>query len=87
LAKIHLQQEKYQQALNEIDAAIHLAPSNRNVHFVRGRILLKLGRRSEAEKEMQTVQQLSESSTEKEIESTSLNDKRVRNPELAQPPQ
>jgi Flp pilus assembly protein TadD len=87
LARIHLRQEKYQQALREIDAALRLAPNSKNAHFIRGRVLLKVGRREEAEKEMATAQQLSEAATDKVIESTSMNDKRVRNPELAQPPQ
>jgi tetratricopeptide (TPR) repeat protein len=87
LAKIHQRQGKYPLALGEIDGAVRLAPKNKNVHFVRGRILLKLGRREEAQKEMAAAQQMIDASFEKDREATALKNGVVRNPELAQPPQ
>ena len=83
LAKINMQRDKYQLALNEIDGALKLAPASQNVHFVRGRILLKLGRREEAEKEMQISKNMLDAAAAKEsIGSMSMDDDRVRNPEL-----
>jgi Flp pilus assembly protein TadD len=84
LARIHQQQGKYEQALNEIDGAVRLAPKSKNVHFVRGRILLKLGRRQEADKEMATAQKMIDVSFEKDREATALKNGAVRNPELRQ---
>lgn len=86
LAKIHLRREEYGQALSAIDAASRLAPGSQNVHFMRGRILMKLGRRAEAEKELVTAKQMLDASADKDKEPASMNDSRVRNPELAQPP-
>src|SRR5262249_6798460 len=87
LAKIHQRQEKYQLALNEIDGAMRLAPQSKNVHFVRGRLLLKLGRRAEAEKELAVAQKMIDASFEKDREATALKNGVVRNPELTQTPQ
>jgi tetratricopeptide (TPR) repeat protein len=84
LAKINMQREKYQQALAEIDAALRLAPGSQTVHFVRGRILLKLGRREEAEKELVTAKNMLDAAAAKEtFEPSSMDDNRVRNPELS----
>jgi Flp pilus assembly protein TadD len=87
LAKIHLRQERYQQALAEINRALHLAPESQNVHFMRGRILMKLGRREEAQREMAAAKKILDASAEQQNEPASMNDERVRNPELAEPPQ
>ncbi len=84
LAKINMQRDKYQQALNEIDAALKLAPGSQNVHFVRGRILLKLGRREDAEKEFLISKNMLDVKAAKEsIEPSTMDDNRVRNPELS----
>src|SRR5262249_1302056 len=66
LAKIHVREEKYREALPEIDAAVRLAPENQNVHFMRGRILLKLGRRAEGEKEMARAKELLDAAADRE---------------------
>ena len=87
LARIYQQQEKYVQALSEIDRAAQLAPKSKNVHFVRGRILLKLGRREEAQKEMDLAQKIIDVSFEKDREATALKNGVVRNPELTQEPE
>jgi tetratricopeptide (TPR) repeat protein len=88
LAKINMQREKYQQALNEIDAALRLAPGSQTVHFVRGRILLKLGRHEEAEKELLISKNMLDAVAAKEsIEPSSMDENRVRNPELSTTPQ
>jgi predicted Zn-dependent protease len=94
LAKINLRREKYQLALNEIDAALRLAPASQNVHFMRGRILMKLNRSEEAQKELLTSKSMLDASAQKDQDNSnanqdpaSIDDTRVPNPELAQPPQ
>jgi tetratricopeptide (TPR) repeat protein len=83
LAKINMQRDKYQQALAAIDGALKLAPESQTVHFVRGRILLKLGRREEAEKELVTAKNMLDAAAAKEtLEPSAMDDNRVRNPEL-----
>lgn len=51
LAKMMQGQGKYSQALSELDIAEQLLPSDHHIHFVRSRVLLKLGRNQEAKKE------------------------------------
>jgi len=87
LAKIHLRQEKHQQALGEVDAALRLAPSAQRLHFVRGQILKKLARNEEAEKELTVAAQARNAAVEKDREANALGNGRVPNPELKQQPQ
>jgi hypothetical protein len=54
---------------------------------MRGRILMKLGRREEAQREMVAAKKLIDTSHDKEKEPGAMDEDRVRNPELAQPPQ
>jgi tetratricopeptide (TPR) repeat protein len=84
LAKINMQRDRYQQALTEIDTALKLAPGSQTVHFVRGRILLKLGRREEAEKELLISKNMLDTKAANEsIGPSTMDDDRVRNPELS----
>ena len=85
VAKIHFQEQKYPQALTAIDSAQHLAPDSQPVHYLRGQILARLGRRDEAQKELAVAQKILNSQLGKRRES--LSDDRVPNPELAEPPQ
>ena len=87
LAKIYLRQEKYQQALAAADAALRLVPNAGNLHFVRGRILTKLGHPEDAKKELTLAAQMRNAAVEKDKELDSLSDGRVPNPELKQQPQ
>src|SRR6266481_4745162 len=84
VAKIYLQQEKYREALAAIDSAVRLAPGNQGVHFVRGQLLARLGRREAAQAEFNLAQKMVNADLNKRRES--LSDQRVPNPELAQPP-
>jgi tetratricopeptide (TPR) repeat protein len=52
LAKIYQRREKYQVALAEVDAALKVDPERTDAHYVRGQMLLHLGRKVEAKKEM-----------------------------------
>lgn len=55
LAKIYQQQQKYAPALAEITAAGKLDPARTDVHYVRGQLLLRMGRKQEAKKELEAV--------------------------------
>ena len=52
LAKIYQRREKYSIALEEADAAIKFDPDRTDAHYIRGQLLLHLGRKEEAKKEM-----------------------------------
>jgi tetratricopeptide (TPR) repeat protein len=54
LAKIYQREKKYQQALSAIDSAGKLDPDRTDIHYLRGQILLHLGRKIEATKELET---------------------------------
>lgn len=55
LAKIYQRQEKYAPALVEISAAVKLDPARTDIHYVRGQVLLHLGRKQEAKKELEAA--------------------------------
>jgi len=54
LAKIYLRAQKYQEALAAIDSADKLDPLRTDIHYVRGQILLHMGRKEEGKKELET---------------------------------
>jgi tetratricopeptide (TPR) repeat protein len=54
LTKIYQREEKYQQALNAIDAAGKLDPGRTDVHYLRGQVLIHMGRKEEGKKELET---------------------------------
>ncbi len=54
LAKIYQREKKYQQALSAIDSAGKLDPDRTDIHYVKGQILLHLGRKAEGTKELET---------------------------------
>ena len=54
LAKIYLREEKYQQALRAIDRASKLDARRTDIHYVRGQVLLHMGRKEEGRKELET---------------------------------
>jgi Flp pilus assembly protein TadD len=84
IAKIRLYQEKYQQALAEIDTASRLAPDSQGVHNLRGQILSKLGRKEEAQAEFARVKKMTDANYSRDVESFS--EGRVPNPELTRQP-
>lgn len=83
LAKIYQHQEKYTKALAEIDVAGKIDPARSDVHYVRGRVLLKLGRKEEAKKELAAAM-AAEHRAEGE---KTTDDETVPSPELLQEPQ
>lgn len=52
LAKIYQRQQKFPSALAEADAALKVDPERTDGHYVRGQVLLHLGRKEEAKKEL-----------------------------------
>jgi tetratricopeptide (TPR) repeat protein len=54
LTKIYQREEKYRQALRAIDAAGNLDPGRTDIHYLRGQVLIRLGRKEEGKKEMET---------------------------------
>jgi tetratricopeptide (TPR) repeat protein len=55
LAKIYQRAQKYQAGLSAIDAAGKLDPARTDIHYVRGQILVHMGRKEEGRKELETA--------------------------------
>lgn len=60
LAKIYQRQKKYSQALIEADAAKKIDPERTDVHYLRGRLLLQMGRKEESKKELDAAAKIRE---------------------------
>jgi len=85
LAKIYQGQEKYKEALAELDAASKIDPNSYNVHFLRGQVLLRLGRKPEGQAELDNATRILNSSRAKRQQE--LDTESVPSPELRQEPQ
>jgi tetratricopeptide (TPR) repeat protein len=75
LAKVYLREEKYPQALVAIDSASTLDPHRTDIHYVRGQVLIHLGRKEEGKKELETSVRLDNArraDREKQLESGTL---------------
>ncbi len=82
LAKIYQRQEKYPQALSAIDAAGKLDPGRTDIHYLRGQVLIRMGRKTEGKKELETSVRIDNerrAAREKQVESGT-----VPSPELLQ---
>ena len=82
LAKIYQREEKYPQALSAIDAAGKLDPGRTDIHYVRGQVLIRMGRKAEGKKELETSVRIDNerrAAREKQVESGT-----VPSPELLQ---
>jgi len=82
LAKIYQREEKYPQALSAIDSAGKLDPGRTDIHYLRGQVLIHMGRKEEGRKELETSVRLDNerrAARQKEVESGS-----VPSPELLQ---
>jgi tetratricopeptide (TPR) repeat protein len=55
LARIYQRQQKYSRAIEQLDVALKVDPARTEVHYVRGQVLLHLGRKDEAKKEMEAA--------------------------------
>jgi tetratricopeptide (TPR) repeat protein len=75
LAKVYLREQKYLQALSAIDAAGKLDPGRTDIHYVRGQVLMHLGRKEEGKKELETSVRIDNerrAAREKQVESGTL---------------
>ena len=58
LAKLYQRQQKYSLALQEALAAEKIDPERSDVHYLHSRVLLQMGRKDEAKKEMNEAQRI-----------------------------
>jgi tetratricopeptide (TPR) repeat protein len=75
LAKVYEREEKYPQALNAIDSAGKLDSGRTDIHYVRGQVLLHMGRKEEGKKELETSVRIDNerrAAREKQVESGTL---------------
>jgi tetratricopeptide (TPR) repeat protein len=82
LAKVYQREQKYEQALSAIDGANKLDPRRTDVHYVRGQVLVHLGRKDEGRKELETSVRIDNerrAEREKQVESGA-----IPSPELLQ---
>jgi tetratricopeptide (TPR) repeat protein len=84
LAQLYFNEGKFAPALREADAALALAPESQNVHYLRGRILARLGRQDEAKVELAIAQKLMNQSLGKAR--ADLDEKAIPTPELTHDP-
>jgi stress-induced-phosphoprotein 1 len=85
LAKIYQREEKYPQALTEVDAAIKADAERTDAHYVRGQVLLHMGRKEEGKKELEASVRIDNehrAERQKQVETGN-----VPSPELLQDPQ
>jgi tetratricopeptide (TPR) repeat protein len=85
LAKIYQREGKYSQALDEIDAAAKLDDSRTDIHYMRGQVLVHLGRKDEGKKELEAAVRIDNerrAERQKQVENGNL-----PSPELLQDPQ
>jgi Flp pilus assembly protein TadD len=84
LAQLYFGEEKSALALREANLAVKLAPESQNVHYLRGRILTRLGRQAEGRTELQAAQKLMNQSLGKAR--ADLGAGAIPNPELTREP-
>jgi Tfp pilus assembly protein PilF len=80
-----LREQKYAQALIEIDAAVKIDPARTDIHYLRGQALVHLGRKEEGKKELDTAVRMDNerrSARQKQMETGT-----VPSPELLREPQ
>ena len=85
LAKLYRKQDKSREALKMVDEALRLSPEINGGHYVRGRILSRLGREKEARVEFAAHQKALAASLNKER--AAIEEAQVPNPELKKGPE
>jgi len=53
LAKAYQREQKYLQALTAIDSAGRLDPNRTDIHYLKGQVLIHMGRKEEGKKELE----------------------------------
>lgn len=84
LAQLYFGEEKFALALGEANAAVKLAPESQKAHYLRGRILTRLGRQTEGRAELAAAQKLMNQSLGKAR--ADLDEEAIPNPELTREP-
>lgn len=84
LAQLYFNEAKFDLALREADAAVLQAPESQSVHYLRARVLTRLGRQEDAKAELAATQKLMNQSLGKAR--ADLDDKAIANPELTREP-
>ncbi len=82
LAKVYQREAKFSQALSALDSADKLDPRRTDIHYLKGQVLIHLGRKEEGKKELETSVRIDNerrTEREKQVESGS-----VPSPELLQ---
>ncbi len=80
LAKIYRQEKRYAAALKALDEAGAIDARSASVHYLRAQVLLAMGRKSESQLEMATVQRLKKETVDKleqEISGATYRDREV----------
>jgi len=75
LAKIYQREEKYPQALSAIESAGKLDPERTDIHYLKGQVLIRMGRKEEGKKELETSVRLDNehrAARQKQMESGAL---------------
>jgi len=85
LAKLYQKQQKLEPALKMADTTLRISPDYEGGHYLRGRILMQLGREKEARVELAAAQKKLDTQLDKERELREQN--RVPNPELKREPE
>ncbi|HLW84017.1 MAG TPA: tetratricopeptide repeat protein [Candidatus Sulfotelmatobacter sp.] len=83
LAKLYQREEKYPLALAAIDAAGKLDPDRTDIHYLRGQVLVHMGRKTEGQKELEAAVRIDNqrrAERQKQVETGT-----VPSPELLQP--
>jgi tetratricopeptide (TPR) repeat protein len=84
LAKIYGRKGKFSQALAALDSAGRIDPSSASVHYLKGQILLHMGRRPEAQAELDIASRM-QKETRDELE-RQVSGEQMPRPELAAEP-
>lgn len=84
LAKIYMQQKKYDKALTALAAAEHNATNTQSIHFLRGQVLMRLGRKKEAQAEIAKGHKEMDTALPKRGQ-MAADEEPAPNPELTQP--
>ncbi len=85
LAKLYQKQQKFAPALKMADETLRISPDYEGGHYLRGRILMQLGREKEARGELAAAQKALDSRLETAREKK--REDRVPNPELTREPE
>jgi tetratricopeptide (TPR) repeat protein len=85
LAKIYQRSQKYSQALAEIDIAEKMEPSRTDIHYLRGQVLVHLGRKDEGKKELEASVRMDNERRAQRMQQ--MENGIVPSPELLQDPQ